>query len=96
MVKIEKVEGGAKPTVIRDEKRCEVFLGQLITPQEYKTLQVTQGKVLVSIYETELVWHEAPVAKAPVSPQITDAVTQAPEAPKPKVVYPAAKTGAKK
>ena len=68
MVKIEQFKGGAKASVIRDGERKQVFLHQLITKQEFETLEVSVGSVVCSIDEQELVEKFAPQPEIVAAP----------------------------
>lgn len=55
MIKIEKLLDNAKATFTRENKQMPVFLNQLLSDQEGTTLVVTQGTLVYTIDETEIV-----------------------------------------
>lgn len=54
MVKIEKLDPGAKATFLRDGVTTPVYINMLLTPAELEVMELTGGNILVSIDETEL------------------------------------------
>ena len=105
MIKIEKLDA-AKAVFTRNGVEHTVFLNALITRDEYATLRVTQGTVVVSIDEQEIVTISAqqpapapqPVAEAepPKSPeQAEPAVETTVEAPVKTIVQPKPRAAAK-
>lgn len=54
MIKIEKLKDGAKVFVIRNGKKTQVFLNQLISDVEFETIEVEGGTLVYSINETEI------------------------------------------
>lgn len=54
MVKIEKVDAGAKAMFLRDGVNTPVFTGMLISVSEMEAMQITGGTITVSINEAEI------------------------------------------
>ncbi len=54
MIKIEQLKDGAKVFVTRDGNRCQVYLNQLISHQEFKTVEVEGGTLVYSVDEIEV------------------------------------------
>ena len=55
MIKIEKLLDSGKAVFVREGKVIPVFVGQLLSYHEADTLQVSEGAVMYSIDEAELV-----------------------------------------
>jgi hypothetical protein len=55
MIKIEKLLDSGKAVFVREGKTIPVFVGQLLSYHEADTLQVSQGAIVYSIDEAELV-----------------------------------------
>lgn len=88
MIKIEKLTAGAKAVFTRNGVEHMVFLHALLNRDEYATLRVTQGEVVVSIDEQEVVTisakQDAPAPQPVVEveqPKSTEQVEPAVEAP---------------
>lgn len=107
MIKIEKLDA-AKAVFTRNGVEHMVFLNALLTRDEYATLRVTQGSVVVSIDEQEIVTISAqqpapapapqPVAEAepPKSPEQAEPAVETPvEAPVKTIVQPKPRAAAK-
>lgn len=54
MIKIEKLKDGAKVFVMREGKRTQVLLNQLVTHAEFATVEVEGGTLVYSVDETEV------------------------------------------
>ena len=54
MVKIEKVDAGAKATFLREGVTTPVYTGMLLNLSELEAMEVAGGNVTVSIDETEI------------------------------------------
>ncbi len=54
MVKIEKVDAGAKAMFLRDGVNTPVYTGMLISVGEMEAMQITGGTITVSIDEAEI------------------------------------------
>lgn len=103
MIKIEKLDA-AKAVFTRNGVEHMVFLNALLTRDEYATLRVTQGSVVVSIDEQEIVTISAqqpapqPVAEVepPKSPEQAEPAVETPvEAPVKTIVQPKPRVAAK-
>lgn len=103
MIKIEKLDA-AKAVFTRNGVEHMVFLNALLTRDEYATLRVTQGSVVVSIDEQEIVTISAqqpaqqPVAEVepPKSPEQAEPAVETPvEAPVKTIVQPKPRAAAK-
>ena len=69
MIKIEKLVGPTKAVFTRNGVAIPVFVGQLMSYEEAKTIEVFTGEVLYSIDESELVTIKA-TPTAPTQPTI--------------------------
>lgn len=54
MIKIEKLSKDARVIVTRNGKAGQVFVGQLISHEDWKTVDVQSGEVTYSVNETEI------------------------------------------
>lgn len=54
MIKIEKLKDGAKVFIMRDGKRTQVLLNQLVSHAEFTTVEVEGGTLVYSVDETEV------------------------------------------
>jgi len=54
MIKIERLKDGAKVYVTRNGQRVQVFLNQLITHEDFASVEVEGGTLVYSVDETEV------------------------------------------
>ena len=86
MVKIEKLLHGCKASILRDEVRQPLFVGQLITQSDLDTLEVVFGTLVYTIDEQEIV--EVNGTEPTNTPVATEPPVKVAPPTKPKVVQP--------
>ena len=101
MIKIEKLNGGCKPTYMRNNKRQVLMLHQLISMSEFHTIEFDVGSITYSVDELEvgeLLPKVKPVAKPVVEPVVEPVAEPQPEpAPQPApFIKPSLRKAAKK
>ena len=100
MIKIERLNDGAKATIIRNGVKQPVYLAMNITAAELETLELIGGSLLYTVDETEIVelqGGEAPVpikspkptAQSEPAVEIASEAPTVPEVAKPAIVKPA-------
>lgn len=99
MIKIERLNNGAKATIVRNGVTQPVYLGMSITAAELETLQTIGGSIVYTIDETEIVELQGGQSPEPVKsaepaaasePAVETAAEAAPQAQviKPAIVKP--------
>jgi hypothetical protein len=93
MIKIEKIYPGTEAHFLRNGVRQPVFLHQLLTMEEHRTLKIARGQLMYSIDEQEVVTQQAttqPVQAVESTRKVLEPETTK-LAEKPKIVYPSKK-----
>lgn len=71
MIKIERLSPDAQATFQREGREFPAQMGQLLTQDEFATLVITAGEIMVSINESEIQYHT--VESIHPRPQLLDA-----------------------
>lgn len=90
MIKIEKLSKDARVLVTRNGNRGQAFVGQLISHNDWQTVEVIAGEVTYSIDEGEVRTMVAPIKDAEIktvelgseTTKVIDSVTATATAPK--------------
>jgi hypothetical protein len=79
MIKIEKLSDDARVLVVRNGKKTQIFTGQLISHNDWQTVEVVSGSVTYTVDELEVKTLFAPITDdnlkvASIEPETTKVV----------------------
>ena len=54
MIKIERIDSATRPTYVRNGLRQPLFASQIVSEEEFTTIELTEGGILYSVNESEV------------------------------------------
>ena len=75
MIKIERIDSTARPTYVRNGLRQPLFAFQMVSEEEFNSIELTEGSILYSVNESEVNTIQANTSAAAVSTNPTEVST---------------------
>lgn len=89
MIKIERIDSTARPTYVRNGLRQPLFAFQMVSEEEFTSIELTEGGILYSVNESEVNTIQANTSAAAVSTNPTEVSTKPVIVPAtPKIIQP--------
>ena len=54
MIKIERIDSAVRPTYVRNGLRQPLFASQIVSEEEFISIELTEGSILYSVNESEV------------------------------------------
>lgn len=67
MIKIERIDSTTRPTYVRNGLRQPMFASQMVSEEEFISIELTEGSILYSVNESEVSTLQANISAAVVS-----------------------------